>query len=194
MCRWWFDCVIIDCQDSDHLACERAWASRNIRRRRALKLPDSGRDARTAMLHQLAAAYLNDTSSTRNAYPAFCALRSRGARRSLALFVHCKALFAAGKTAKTPSDRGENNAKTKAKRKRFALRYLRPMTDTSWNKPKADRLAWQARRSPLLGRRTGAERLYSDDGHHRDGARLATFARTRIRGFEEVLRARDGRA
>ncbi|MDW3502958.1 hypothetical protein NQ272_27780, partial [Escherichia coli] len=31
MCGWWFDCVIIDCQDSDHLACERAWASRNIR-------------------------------------------------------------------------------------------------------------------------------------------------------------------
>jgi hypothetical protein len=70
---------------------------------------------------------------------------------------------------------------------------LRPMMCPPWNKPKAIRLAWQARRSPLLGRRTGAERLYSDDGH-RGGARLAMFARTRIRGFEEVLRARDGRA
>lgn len=103
-------------------------------------------------------------------------------------------LVRSGKGDETSPDRGENNAKAKAKRKGFALRYLRQMMYPCWNKPKAVRLAWQARRSPLLGRRTGAERLYSDDGHHRDGARLATFARTRIRGFEEVLRARDGRA
>lgn len=103
-------------------------------------------------------------------------------------------LARSGKGDETSPDRGENNEKAKAKRKRFALRYLRPMMYPPWNKPKAVRLAWQARRSPLLGRRTGAERLYSDDGHHRDEARLATFARTRIRGFEEVLRARDGRA
>jgi hypothetical protein len=67
----------------------------------------------TATLRQLAAAYLNDTSSTRNAYPAFCALRSAGASRSLALFVHRKALFAAGKTTK----RRPTATKTMRKRK-----------------------------------------------------------------------------
>jgi len=98
-----------------------------------------------------------------------------------------------GKGDETSLDCRENNEKTKARRKGFALRYLRQMMGLPWNQPKAVRLAWQARRSPLLGRRTEAERLYSDHGH-RGGARLATFARTRIRGFEEVLRARDGRA
>ncbi|MET3259491.1 hypothetical protein ABIF38_000997 [Bradyrhizobium japonicum] len=97
-----------------------------------------------------------------------------------------------GKGDETSPDCRQNNEKTKARRKGFALRYLRQMMGLPWNQPKAVRLAWQARRSSLLGRRTEAERLYSDHGH-RGGARLATFARTRIRGFEEVLRARDGR-
>jgi len=87
----------------------------------------------------------------------------------------------------------EIDRKAKAKRNSPALRHMHEMTSPPWNKPKPGRLAWQARRSPLLGRRTGAGRLYSTGGH-RGGARLATFARARIRGFEEVLRARDGRA
>lgn len=198
---------------------------RNIRRCRALKAPsfddgmsspiepaglqlnvdngasrvqrDRGRYAgRFAVLHQLAAASLNDTSSARNAYPAFSVPFARhGAGHTSIAGTLCASqwLVRNGKGGETSPERSETNEKTKAKRKRFALRYSRPMMCPSWNKPKAVRLAWQARRSPLLGRRTGAERLYSDNGH-RGGARLATFARTRIRGFEEVLRARDGRA
>jgi hypothetical protein len=122
-----------------------------------------------------------------------CCVVRRGYTSVAGTLCASQRLARSGKGHETSPDRCENNEKAKAKRKRFALRYLRPMMCPPWNKPKAIRLAWQARRSPLLGRRTGAERLYSDDGH-RGGARLAMFARTRIRGFEEVLRARDGRA
>ncbi|MCC8980595.1 hypothetical protein [Bradyrhizobium acaciae] len=151
----------------------------------------------TAALRQLVAACFDGTSSARNAYPAFSmpfGLHGAGHMLFAGTLCASQRLVRSRKGDETSSERGENNEKTKAKRKRFALRYLRQMMCPPWNKPKAVRPAWQARRSPLLGRRTGAERLYSDDGHHRDGARLATFARTRIRGFEEVLRARDGRA
>ncbi|WP_244066017.1 hypothetical protein [Bradyrhizobium sp. Ce-3] len=56
-----------------------------------------------AALRQLAAAHRNDTSSARNAYPAFPAplvLLGAGSRRSLAPFVHRNALFAAGRATK----------------------------------------------------------------------------------------------
>ncbi|TWB96197.1 hypothetical protein FBZ93_108239 [Bradyrhizobium macuxiense] len=70
----------------------------------------------SAAQRQLAAVYFDDTSSARNAYPAFplfYAAISARARRSLALFVHRKTLFAAGKTTK----RRLIAAKTMRKRK-----------------------------------------------------------------------------
>ena len=57
----------------------------------------------TAAQRQLAAVHLYDTSSARNAYPAFAvpaALRDADIRQSLALFVHRNALLAAGKATK----------------------------------------------------------------------------------------------
>jgi hypothetical protein len=57
-----------------------------------------------------------------------------------------------------------------------------------WNKPKLNRLTWQVRRSPLLGRRTGTGRLYCrpDFGNgkvHRDCAFSGVRAmETRVRG------------
>ncbi|MCC8955584.1 hypothetical protein H8B02_19750 [Bradyrhizobium sp. Pear77] len=57
----------------------------------------------TAAQRQLAAVHRNDTSSARNAYPAFsvpAALPGADTRRSLALFVHRNALRAAGKATK----------------------------------------------------------------------------------------------
>ncbi|WP_420967233.1 hypothetical protein [Bradyrhizobium sp. B120] len=70
----------------------------------------------TATQRQLAAVHLNDTSSARNAYPAFSvpvALLGAETRRSLALFVHRNALLAAGKATK----RRPIAAKTTRKRK-----------------------------------------------------------------------------
>ncbi|WP_128089480.1 hypothetical protein [Bradyrhizobium viridifuturi] len=70
----------------------------------------------SAAQRQLAAVHCNDTSSARNAYPAFPLLYAAiGARtrRSLALFVHRKALFVAGKATK----RRPIGAKTMRKRK-----------------------------------------------------------------------------
>ncbi|MVT66154.1 hypothetical protein GPL21_13675 [Bradyrhizobium pachyrhizi] len=70
----------------------------------------------SAAARQRAAAHLNDTSSARNAYPAFSApfaLIGDGAARRLALFVHRKAPCAAGKATK----RRPTAAKTTRKRK-----------------------------------------------------------------------------
>lgn len=70
----------------------------------------------TVAQRQLAAVHLNDTSSARNAYPAFCvpaALRGADIRQALAPFVHRNALLAAGKATK----RRPIAAKTTRKRK-----------------------------------------------------------------------------
>ena len=70
----------------------------------------------TAAQRQLAAVHRNDTSSARNAYPAFslpAALLGADTRQSLALFVHRNALLTAGKATK----RRPIAAKTTRKRK-----------------------------------------------------------------------------
>ncbi|MCP1829640.1 MULTISPECIES: hypothetical protein [Bradyrhizobium] len=70
----------------------------------------------SAALRQRAAAHLNDTSSARNAYPAFSApfasIGERAARR-LALFVHRKAPCAAGKAMKRRPTAGKTMRKRK---------------------------------------------------------------------------------
>src|SRR5882762_10318106 len=65
--------------------------------------------------------------------------------------------------------------RNKAKGKRKALRRskINPDQYPAWNKPKRERPAWQVRRSSLLGRRTGAGRLYSSGGHRGRGASYA---------------------
>ncbi|WP_143279210.1 hypothetical protein [Bradyrhizobium sp. C9] len=70
----------------------------------------------TVAQRQLVAVHLNDTSSARNAYPAFyvpAALRGADTRQPLAPFVHRNALLAAGKATK----RRPIAAKTTRKRK-----------------------------------------------------------------------------
>lgn len=70
----------------------------------------------TVAQRQLAAVHFNDTSSARNAYPAFsvpAALPGAETRQALALFVHRNALLAAGKATK----RRPIAAKTMRKRK-----------------------------------------------------------------------------
>ncbi|MBR1158029.1 hypothetical protein [Bradyrhizobium elkanii] len=73
----------------------------------------------SAALRRCAAAHLNDTSSARNACPAFSAPFASigdGAARRLALFVHRKASCAAGKATKrrpTAGKQRENESKTK---------------------------------------------------------------------------------
>src|SRR4051812_7058712 len=58
-----------------------------------------------------------------------------------------------------------------------------------WNKPKPAGSAWQGRRCQVLGRRTKAGRLYSG---FTATERVGGIRAIEIRGFEEVLRARDG--
>lgn len=112
----------------------------------------------------------------------------------VAPFVHRKCRSFPENNGGSRVTRGETTGKRKQNEiPSHCGEHLRPMTCLPWNKPKPGRLAWQARCSSLLGRRTGAGRLYSQDGH-RGMARFERFARTRIRGFEEVLRARNGRA
>jgi Tetratricopeptide repeat/CHAT domain len=153
---------------------------------------------RAEALRQAMLAYRGDV--TQKCIPGILGTIRPDRRRSaaiMALFVHCKdiipAVVALGRAARE-KPKGKTKGKRKKNEKPRAATKLRQINCPPWNKPKREGLAWQARRSQLLGRRTGAGRLYYSSGGHRDKGALSDISAIEIRGFEEVLRARYGRA